>query len=203
MRFGKAEARLFLKGLGVSLVALLGLLSLMSAASALTWQEIDQQLTRCVKLTEEAKTLLDSAKNIKDSESKRIKKRIVALENKKPGYKVTQVFNIGAIKKAEDKLRQVVKIFQTLEQAEFPPEKFSSRDIKSSISGNLVEAKQCQELAQTLSEIAKKEGLSFTWGVVMVKLSGELNSMRFKTLFSQAELAGIVAGEEAYRKRIN
>lgn len=192
-----------LKGLGAGLAALLVLLLMASAAAALTWEEIDQQLTRCVTLTEEAETLVDSVKDIKDSKSKRIKKGIVAIENKKPGYKVRQVFNIGDLKKTEDKLGQVVKIFQTLEQAEFPPKKFSSTNIKSSISGNLVEAKQCQELAQTLSEIAKEEGLSFKWGVVRVDLTCKLGSLRQKTRFSQAELRGIIAGEEAYRKRIN
>ena len=192
-----------LKGLGAGLAALLGLLLMASAASALTWQEIDQQLARCVTLTEEAETLVDNVKDIKDSKSKKIKRKIVALENKKPGYKVRQVFNIGDLKRAEDKLAQVVKIFQTLEQAEFPPDKSKSTDIKSKISGRLAEAKRCQKLAQTLREIAEREGLSFKWASVRIDVSCELSSLRHKTRLSQAELRGIIAGEEAYRKRIN
>lgn len=171
MKFGRAGTRLFRKGLGATLAALLGLISLGSLAAALTWEEVNQQLVHCLALTNEAKTLVEGVKGTKDSKS-----------NKK---------EVAKIKKAEDKLGQVVNIYQTLSQAKLPPSKATESgllEIKSLISRNLGTAEQSLKQTQTLREIVEGQGLGFKGGVVRVDLVVNLGSLRYQTSELQGRL---------------
>lgn len=170
MRFGNAGARLFLNGLGVGLATLLGLLSLASAAPALTWEEVNQQLARCIALTDEAIALVGEVKGVKDVKG-----------NKK---------EVAKIKKAEHKLGQMIDIYQALDQTALPPTKLPNvlREIKSSISGNRSLAQNYLKETQSLRRTVEKEGLGLAGAGVKMTLLINLRDLRYHTSRLQGRL---------------
>lgn len=144
MRSGRAGTELFREGLRAGLAALLGVFLLVSSATALTWGEINQQIGRCVALTNEATTAVEGVNITKITDEISKKKALAKL------------------RKAENDLGQVIEIYQTLYQADLPPAKVMPSilsAIKSSISRNLGMAKnslkQVQSMRPVLNEVLK------------------------------------------------
>jgi len=169
VRPGKATARLFLKGLRASLVAAVGLLFLSSPLLALTWGEVNQSLERCATLTKEAKTQVKFERiRVRDDNSR---KRAVA-----------------QVKKAENKLEQVINIYQNLAQSDIPTANVMPlilREYKSAISRSLGKAKGCLRQAQQLrSSIDHPINASG----IQISLVIDLDELVYQTTFLQKRL---------------
>jgi hypothetical protein len=131
----RSTIRLFLKGQGGSLVAAGVLLFLASASQALTWGEVNQSLERVSILTKEATALIQEIKIADIRDVKSVKKA-------------------GAqVKKAEEKLEQVIDIYKNLAYFDIPKADVSPvilNAYKSAIPSNLAKAKGCLRQAEQL-----------------------------------------------------